>query len=397
MWCMCSGSLLSPMSNPAKVEEFDFADEEQAAHSSDYRCCVCLVPAFEPVEHAECGQLFCAGCVGSLDRCPTCRGALVIKPVTLKLVLSRLGELTVVCKRCKLTCLRDAFSTHACMGLCTQGCGASVAGRDMAQHVATECPSAPVECRAHAAMCPWTGTRQLLAAHEATCHYVAMAPLVQTLLGEIGALREQVAQLRARQLRCVGAPIRSATLDADNEIALPRLAENEFGTSELVVRTVLDDDAAPALETLYTHKSGAVTSRPASCLPATTALYVVTSYTVHMTLHRFFLDVETGDGAQQTVAFDISKLRSGGVVVVQLERWTDKFRSGWRFALPRLVISVPRRIGTHVGGFLLHDSLVVSRNLFALFDDIKSVMSGKANNSFRKTVVEAPKAKCCTE
>lgn len=171
---------------------------------SDYECCICFAPAFEPVQHESCGQMYCQKCVEPLNACPTCRAApLVTKPVTLKIVLNKLNALLVVCPSCNSSnVLRREFAQHiaACAVACSQGCGVRVAPRDKSIHEQRDCANTIVYCSARELLCPWSGERRLLAAHNSECHYVALSPVLSHLVAETTALKQQTRELQ-RQTR----------------------------------------------------------------------------------------------------------------------------------------------------------------------------------------------------
>lgn len=148
--------------------DFDYSkssseDEGGEALHSDYECCICLAPAFEPVQHESCGQMFCQECVANLEKCPNCRATLETKPVTLKLVLNKLNVLTVVCPSCKKDVLRRELGEHVkdCPVPC-ELCGASYKPREKAAHDDLKCPCSIVQCSASSVLCPWVGCAKIV-------------------------------------------------------------------------------------------------------------------------------------------------------------------------------------------------------------------------------------------
>lgn len=145
-----------------KGDDFEYskvpaADEGHDGLHADYECCICMAPAFEPVQHESCGQMFCKNCVDDLNDCPTCRAApLVAKPVTLKLVLNKLNALKVVCPSCKKDVLRRELQNHVkdCPILC-EFCGISYKPGEQLVHQQSVCLFSPVRCSAEKALCPW--------------------------------------------------------------------------------------------------------------------------------------------------------------------------------------------------------------------------------------------------
>jgi hypothetical protein len=184
---------------PTTGVEFDYVEENS---DEDLQCCVCIGPAFRPVQHNDCGQLFCAACVRGLQSCPICRGSSFrVEDVVLKAVLNKLNALVVTCPDCGAARARANLEDHVraeCESDCSQGCGVSVVRAKMQDHIAQECAHTVVQCPALEALCRWSGQRAMLSEHKISCAHIKLEPTITHLLQAIGALQQSLRELELR-------------------------------------------------------------------------------------------------------------------------------------------------------------------------------------------------------
>lgn len=191
----------------------------------DLECPVCRDPLKDPVMHSTCRNTFCRQCLLRCVTCPMDRTVINrqtdVLPVPL-LVQRALDQLAVRCKHCGQQTRKEQIPYHwnnECALPCPRSCGASITRATFMSHQ-TECPLAVAECSAAKYLCPFRGPQSAIAAHEAECPFVKVAPTIQRLLDEKKQVSEEkdslleekeelvdeMERLRNRLLRLVSAP-----------------------------------------------------------------------------------------------------------------------------------------------------------------------------------------------
>ena len=86
-----------------KQRKGTFTHIEEEVHE-ELLCSICMEPFTAPVEHRECGNVFCGDCVqgSTLASCPLCRGACEGAWVAVRnrVLLNMLASLAVHCDDC---------------------------------------------------------------------------------------------------------------------------------------------------------------------------------------------------------------------------------------------------------------------------------------------------------
>ncbi|KAH3723378.1 hypothetical protein Pelo_17915 [Pelomyxa schiedti] len=158
-------------------------------------CSICLNPLKEPVEHPQCGNMFCKSCASNLPGgvCPLCREHLTTRPVVNKFVLNSVANILVPCPLCQKQVRQGDFIEHTskCPVECPNHCGQRIPPDQLAEHFPV-CTAVIVTCPAANVKCPWTGPRLHLSEHTASCHYLALESFLMKLLTENAALRAKL-------------------------------------------------------------------------------------------------------------------------------------------------------------------------------------------------------------
>ena len=160
---------------------FDYTNE--VSIDPELICSICNSP-FEDPRCTPCDHTFCRGCITNWigknnASCPTCRSIVPIKGLTQanRTVRNMLARLPVTCQRCGQTGVqRDNFNDH----------------------FSKTCPKISVPCSAANGKCPWTGPRDQLENHMASCVFHALRSLLEELIVENRQLKENMLQQKVQ-------------------------------------------------------------------------------------------------------------------------------------------------------------------------------------------------------
>jgi hypothetical protein len=161
--------------------QFEYTNETSI--DPELICIICNSP-FEDPRCTPCDHTFCYECITNWIRtnnasCPTCRQPVRMNGLTQanRTVRNMLDRLLVTCPRCGQTGVqRENFNDH----------------------FKKTCPKINVSCSAADGRCPWTGPRDQLDSHLASCVFHALRSLLGELIVENRQLREQVMQQKAQ-------------------------------------------------------------------------------------------------------------------------------------------------------------------------------------------------------
>ncbi|KAH3764103.1 Q8IVH4 Methylmalonic aciduria type A protein [Pelomyxa schiedti] len=169
----------------------------------DFLCPICRNPLWDPVEHPNCGNMFCESCLKEAmktsNKCPLCRIEIgTLHKVTTKAVLNKLSSFLVVCPSCHHNFARDVLPSHIprCPVACPHDCGQLVAPISLTEHLKTSCASVLVSCPAADSFCEWRGSRPSLKAHVETCLYLKLRPAFLSLQNRILKLEAENTKLK---------------------------------------------------------------------------------------------------------------------------------------------------------------------------------------------------------
>jgi hypothetical protein len=251
---------LAPATHSVDLQHFEYLDDEHIL--GDLLCQICAFPCVEAVEHPVCGKIFCAACLGRVEACPNCRGALVnsLRPPS-RIVLNMLNALRV---RCPLdpahVVERGNLAGHldsSCPRPCPRGCGERLPRSAFAQHIAV-CVLEPIPCPGAALGCPQVPSRCELDAHTRKCTVMAMAAsdIFRHVEGRFAAAEREWAAERAELQRVAKAQAGSLDRLEQCLAALEELSERNREISSIVDQLHLVCDRC-----LNTRKPGL----PATC------------------------------------------------------------------------------------------------------------------------------------
>ncbi len=162
----------------ADALNYEYVDESSI--DPELICVICNAPFNDPV-CTPCDHTFCRKCItGWIDKqsggCPTCRhkslskASLIQASRPLRNMLDRLPVRCIFCGKVGLQ--RSNFADHT-----SKACS----------KVHVPCPSADIKC-------PWTGSRDQLNNHVATCVFQPFRSILSELMAKNRQLEEQIKQ-----------------------------------------------------------------------------------------------------------------------------------------------------------------------------------------------------------
>ncbi|KAF2076148.1 hypothetical protein CYY_002555 [Polysphondylium violaceum] len=182
----------------------------------ELQCSYCMKPLYDPVIEPNCRTMFCRGCLSSSIKntgcCSSCNLSTALESVYIppKFITNYLDEIMVKCSVCKSDDLikRAEIESHLendCKTKCKSGCQVLL---NSVGHLSHDCPSRAVACKASVPssdssyingsqpLCKWTGPLQDKEAHESSCQYVTLVPVISMIQSKYESLESQFAQLR---------------------------------------------------------------------------------------------------------------------------------------------------------------------------------------------------------
>jgi hypothetical protein len=156
-------------------------------------------------DHSTCGNVICRSCLsnGCKNKCPHCQadmttivGGSSTTVICPRPFLRMLDALVVQCSSCSMKMPRERLLSHemtACPQACPNynngkgGCNVRVTRSSMSSHLDNECKYQIVICTAAKVMCPWKGLTIDRAPNVATCHYVALTSVLESLQTQLAS------------------------------------------------------------------------------------------------------------------------------------------------------------------------------------------------------------------
>jgi hypothetical protein len=167
--------------NKTMNNAYEYMDEVSV--DSDLICNICHSPFKDP-HCTPCSETFCRECITNWIQtqnasCPHCRQALSVSVLTQapRSLRNMLDRLRVKCIFCEQNGLQRA---------------------NFDEHIRKVCPKTVVSCPSADIKCPWTGQRDQLNQHLATCHFEPMRPVITELIVENQQLKDHINQQTTR-------------------------------------------------------------------------------------------------------------------------------------------------------------------------------------------------------
>ncbi|CAF3916035.1 unnamed protein product [Rotaria sp. Silwood1] len=159
--------------------QYEYMDETSI--NSELICIICNKPFIEPIS-TPCDHTFCRECLKrwiekNKKNCPTCRHSILSIDIVTQVsrpLRNMIDQLRIKCLVCnEMGLQRSNFNDH----------------------INKVCPKANVFCSAVDIKCNWTGLREELQKHLATCKCEPLRPLLAMLITENQQLNNEKRQL----------------------------------------------------------------------------------------------------------------------------------------------------------------------------------------------------------